>query len=676
MADGVTRRRVLAAGAAVGGLAALGPRPGLGYPGDAGTAGGVPLIPRRVLFAPADRELPRLSPDGRHVLWLARSGGARNLWLAPVDDPAAARPLTSLGGRGVTRLTPPAWSADGRAIIFGSDGDGDENTRLSAVWPADGRIVALTPETGVRAGLVGVSPRQPGHVLVSHNGRDRRFFDGWRVDLSTGAAEPVFENDGFVNFWADRDLRVRLAMRRRADAGVEYVAIGPDGARTPTGGADFEDMETTTPLLFADDGRTLYWIDSRGRDKAALTARDADGTVRVLGQDPAADVSGAVFDPVTLAPLGWRFNPGRPRWTALDPRFADDLAYLGTVEQGDIDFAGWSADGTRALVWFNDDDGPARFRLYDRTMRRAPYLFASHDGLDGLPLVPMETVTIRSRDGLDLVSHLSRPRGAAGPVPLVLVVHGGPHSRDAWGLSPTHQWLANRGYAVLSVNFRGSTGFGKRFLTASYGEWGARMQDDLLDAVDWAVREGVADRARVAVMGASYGGYATLAALTMTPGVFACGVASAAMANLETFLDTLPPYWRPNAAIWHRRIGGDPATAEGRAFLAARSPLTHVGRMTAPLLLGHGANDPRVKPAESERVVAAAQARGLPVVYAVFPDEGHGFARPANQVAWRALTEAFLAKHLGGRMEPVGRDLAGSSIEIRAGRELVPGIAG
>ncbi len=666
---GIARRRVLLAGAAAGALPFIGPA-------SAPASAHAPLIPRRVLFAPADRELPRLSPDGRRLLWLAQHNGARNLWTAGVDTPADARPLTRLSGRGVTRLTPPAWSADGAAIIFGSDGDGDENTRLSAIRLEDGRVVALTPEKGVRAGLVGVSPRHPDQVLVSHNGRDRRFFDGWRVDLRTGAAELVFENDGFVNFWADRDLRVRLAMRRRADAGVEYVAIGPDGTRTPAGGADFEDMETTTPLLFADDGRTLYWIDSRGRDKAALTAQDTDGTVRVLGQDPAADVSGAAFDPVTLTPLGWRSNPGRPRWTALDRRFADDLAYLGTVDRGDIDFTSWSADGTRALVWFNDDDGPARFRLYDRAARRATYLFASHDRLDGLPLVPMETVTIRSRDGLDLVSYLSRPMDATGPTPLVLVVHGGPHSRDAWGLSPTHQWLANRGYAVLSVNFRGSTGFGKRFLTAAYGEWGAKMQDDLVDAVDWAVREGIADRAKVAIMGASYGGYATLAGLTMTPGVFACGIASVAMANLTTFLDTLPPYWRPNANIWHRRIGGDPTTPEGRAFLEARSPLTHVGRMTAPLLLGHGANDPRVKPSESQQVVEAARAKGLPVVYAVFPDEGHGFVRPANQVAWRALTEAFLARHLGGRFEPVGRDFEGSSMEIRAGRELVPGLAG
>lgn len=633
-----------------------------------------PLIPRRTLFAPADREVPRLSPDGTRVAWVAARGGTRDLWTAPVDDPAAAGPVTRLTGRGVTRLTPPQWAANGRALIFGSDAGGDENTVLSAVWIDEGRIVALTPAPGVRAGLVGISPRHPDHVLVSHNGRDRRFFDGYRVDLRAGAATHVFTADGFVNWWADQDLTVRLAMRRRADAGVDYVAIGPDGFSKPAGSADVEEMETTTPLAFSADGRTLYWIDNRGRDTAALMARGPDDAEAVLGANPRADVAGVAFDPVTMTPMGWRANFERPRWTPLTPRFAEDLTFLRTVDDGDLDFMNWSADGNRALVWFNDDDGPARFRLYDRAARRATPLFTSHDGLDGLPLVPMQPVVVRSRDGLDLVCYLSRPRGADRPTPLVLLVHGGPHSRDSWGLSPTHQWLANRGYTVLSVNFRGSTGFGKRFLAAAYGEWGWRMQDDLLDVVRWAVDRGVADPGRVGVMGSSYGGYATLAALTMAPEVFACGVASAAMANLTTFLETLPPYWRPNAAIWHRRIGGDPDTAEGRAALAARSPLTHLHRMRAPLLLGHGLNDPRVKAAESEQVVAAATAKGLPVVHAVFADEGHGFVRPPNQIAWRALTEAFLARYLGGRAEPIGRDFAESSIAIKAGAELVPGL--
>lgn len=671
MRGSIGRRQFLMTTAAMGALAALNPHLAVAADGALG-----PLIPRRVLFGLPDREQPRISPDGRLIAWIAPHKGARNIWVAPADDPKSARPVTELAGRGVAQLVPHRWAMDSRHVIFGQDEGGNENFRLSSVNVETGAIVSLTPAQGVRAAVVQDSRDFPEMVLVSHNGRDRRFFDAYRVNVRTGQSERVFDNDGYVNFWADHKLTVRLASRRRPDGGLDYFDRRADGTWKPMATIGFQDMQTTAPLMFAADNATTYWRDSRGRDKAALVALGPDGSIQVLGQDDRADVDAVEFDPVTKKPLGWRVTFERPEWESLDDRFKEDLFQLRNVDSGDVNFMNWSEDGQRAVVWFNHDDGPATFWLYDRTARKATFLFNSRDNLKNLPLVPMRPVVIKSRDGLDLVSYLSVPRGAKGPVPLVLLVHGGPWSRDNWGFVPSHQWLTNRGYAVLSVNFRASIGFGKSFINASNGEWGAKMHEDLLDAVDWAVREGIADRGKVAIMGGSYGGYATLVGMTFTPDVFACGVASVAVSNLITFLDTIPPYWRPNAAMWHQRLGGDPATKEGRDFLVSRSPITFVDRIKRPLLLGHGANDPRVVQAESDQVVAAAQKKGIPVVYAVFPDEGHGFHRPANRFAYWALVEAFLATHLGGRFEPVGRDFEGSSIEIRAGRDLVPGLAG
>jgi dipeptidyl aminopeptidase/acylaminoacyl peptidase len=296
-------------------------------------------------------------------------------------------------------------------------------------------------------------------------------------------------------------------------------------------------------------------------------------------------------------------------------------------------------------------------------------------------LANMHPVTIDSRDGLGLVSYYTLPPGSHGdgdgvpdqPLAMVLVPHGGPWGRDRWGYDGWHQWLANRGYVVLTVNFRASTGFGKAFINAGNREWGAKMHDDLIDAVDWAIEQGIADPARVAIMGGSYGGYATLAGLTFTPDKFACGVDLVGPANLVTLLETMPPYWKPQVELFTTRVG-DFRTEDGRKFLASRSPLTYADRICRPLLIGQGANDPRVKQAESDQIVQAMQAKGIPVTYVLYPDEGHGFARPENRLSFNAIAEAFLSECLGGRFEPVGDDFQGSSIAVPVGAEHVPGL--
>ena len=328
-------------------------------------------------------------------------------------------------------------------------------------------------------------------------------------------------------------------------------------------------------------------------------------------------------------------------------------------------------------MFYERDSESGEFALLDRESREVRKLLVQRKALADVPLRKMQPVVIPSRDGLRLNGYLTlpAPEAGGGRMPLVLAIHGGPYARDVWGFNSIHQWLANRGYAVLSVNYRGSTGFGKAFIKAADREWGGRMHDDLIDAVDWAVAQGIAEPERVGFFGGSYGGYSALIAATKTPEVFACIVDLFGISNLITFMATIPPYWGPWFSVWKNRLG-DPDTEAGRTFLAERSPINHLERATKPILIAQGMRDVRVVAAESEQMVAALKQRGVPVTYVTFPDEGHGFVRPQNRLAFYGVTEAFLAKHLGGRQQPIGNDFAGASLKVETGGELIPGISG
>ncbi|HMB32909.1 MAG TPA: S9 family peptidase, partial [Methylomirabilota bacterium] len=439
---------------------------------------------------------------------------------------------------------------------------------------------------------------------------------------------------------------------------------------------DMADSMSTRGIEFSDDGAQLYWMDSRGRDTAAIVAEDLrTGARQVIAHDERADMAEALLTPRTYRPLAAVSVFTRKRWRAIDPACAPDFAYLAKLSPGDLSVTSVSDDNRHWLVYYERDAAPGQYFHYDRAAKKAQFLFGNRAALDRAPLVPMEPVVIRARDGLPLVSYLSRPPGAikSVPSPMVLLVHGGPWARDTWALSSTHQWLANRGYAVLSVNFRGSTGLGKAFVNAANLEWAGKMHDDLIDGVDWAIAQGVADPARVAIYGGSYGGYSALVGVTFTPEKFACAIDLFGISNLVTLMNTVPPYWKPWQAVWKVRMG-DYTSEAGRRFLEERSPLNRVDRIVRPLLIAQGANDVRVKPSESEQIVAAMQARRIPVTYIYYSDEGHGFGRKANRRSFTAVVEAFLAAHLGGRFEPVGDDFVGSTIEFRAGRELIPGL--
>ncbi|MCK4754991.1 MAG: S9 family peptidase, partial [Calditrichia bacterium] len=316
--------------------------------------------------------------------------------------------------------------------------------------------------------------------------------------------------------------------------------------------------------------------------------------------------------------------------------------------------------------------------LYDRSEKKASFMFTNRKKLENAKLSKMHPVVIKSRDGMNLVSYLTLPfwtdtdidARPDKPLPMVLFVHGGPWARNSWGYHTYHQWLSNRGYAVLSVNYRSSTGFGKDFINAGNLEWAAKMHDDLIDAVNWTIDQGIADKEKIAIMGGSYGGYATLVGLTFTPDIFACGVDIVGPSNLRTLLETIPPYWAPMITMFTTRVG-DHRTEEGKKFLESRSPLNFVDKISKPLLIGQGANDPRVKQSEADQIVKAMQEKNIPVIYVLYSDEGHGFARPENRLSFNAVTDIFLATHLGGRSEPIGDDFENSSISVPNGKEYI-----
>jgi dipeptidyl aminopeptidase/acylaminoacyl peptidase len=630
------------------------------------------LVARKVFFDNADYVNVRISPDGKNLAWVAPIDSVYNLWVAPVADISAAKPLTRIAGRSIGTYF--RWAHTNRHLIFFRDNDGDENWRAFSVELETGKTVALTPD-GAKSSLQELDAKFPEEALFKHNQRDKRFFDLVRINLVTGASELVHENNEYVWVVTDSDFKLRLAVKYVADGTAEVFERRADGSFAPFMSVPIGDIDMTQLIDFSADGKTLYMTDARGRDKAAAFAVDmATKSTTLLAADDEVDVSLLVLDE-QRRPLAARSIRDRARWQAIEPATGSHLADLAR-RPGDVSLVSSDSANRLMTVHYERDTESGEFALLDRQTHEVKKLFTQRKSLAGLALSPMQPVVIPSRDGLRLNGYLTRPVNApAGPMPTVLVIHGGPYLRDQWGFNSVHQWLANRGYAVLSVNYRGSTGYGKAFVKAADREWGGKMHDDLIDAVDWAVGQGIADPKRVGFYGGSYGGYSALTAATKTPEVFACIVDIFGISNLITFMATIPPYWGPWFPIWKNRLA-DPDTEAGRAFLVDRSPITRIDKVVRPILIAQGMRDVRVVAAESEQMVKALKQRNVPVTYITFPDEGHGFVRPENRMAFAAVTEAFLAKHLGGRYQPVGGDFAGSSLKIETGGELVPGISG
>ena len=645
------------------------------------SAAEVPLIARAQFFGNPTRAQGRLSPDGKWLSWLAPREGVLNIWLAPAADPSAARALTA---ESRAPIRDHLWAPNSSMVLISKDRGGDENFVLFGVDIATGAERPFTPFEKTQARIMGVSRHVKDRILVGLNNRDPRWHDIYSLDLASGALTLVLKNEGYDDFWADQNLILRIGSKPREDGGVAYFHVfGGTVASEPFVLAGFEDAWTTSPLWFTADGRTLYWQDSRGRDTAALIAEDfASGRSTVLAENSKADIGHFLSDPETNVVQAYATDYLRNEWTVLDRAIGPDLAYLKANLNGDISVASQTDANDAWIVEVDCAAAPLATYRYDRKTKALARLFVSRAELEAKTLADMIPIEIRSRDGLTLVSYLVLPPGSdpngSGrpdkPLPMVLLVHGGPWSRDVYGYYGLAQWLANRGYAVLSVNFRGSTGFGKAFVSAGNLQWGAKMHDDLIDGVDWAIASGITTADKVAIMGMSYGGYATLVGMTFTPNRFACGVDIYGPSNLNTLLDSSPAYWTAEEYNIHKRIG-DPTTAAGRQLLHDRSPLFRVDAIKRPLLIGQGANDPRVTQAESDQIVNAIATKRIPVTYILFPDEGHSFARPENRTAFYAAAEQFLAAFLGGRAEPIDGAIRASSARVPHGARFTPGLA-
>jgi dipeptidyl aminopeptidase/acylaminoacyl peptidase len=612
----------------------------------------VDLIPRSVLFGNPERTNPQLSPDGTQLAWIAPLDGVLNVWTAPIAASGVewdtARAITDDADRGIRFC---AWAHDNRHVVYIQDAGGDENWRLHDVDLPTGQRRDLTPFEGIHAMVVGTSKRKPGEILVGINKDNPQLHDVYRLDLASGELVKEVENPGFAGWVSDEDLVVRGALRPQPDGSFDLlVRDSGDGDWRTLLSIPAEDATSSDVVAFSADGQSLLMISAAGSNTGRLTRVDlATGAETVITEDPDADVSGVILHPDTLEPQVVTILKERTEYVVLDESLGDDLKAMRALHTGDPRFTGRDDADTVVLAGFTNDAGPVPYYLFDRATKTAAFLFEHQPALSGYELAPMEPFTFTARDGLVVHGYVTFPpgRGRVG-LPAVLNVHGGPQARDAWGFHSEAQWLANRGYLCVQVNYRGSTGYGKAFTAAGDREWGAKMHDDLIDAVDYIVAQGWADRSKVAIYGGSYGGYAALVGAAFTPDVFCCAVDIVGPSNLKTLLESIPPYWAPAAAALFRRVGHPEHDVE---FLWSRSPLSRARDIKIPLLIAQGANDPRVKQAESEQIVAALTEAGIEHEYMLFPDEGHGFAKPENRITFYTAAERFLARYLGGRFE-------------------------
>jgi dipeptidyl aminopeptidase/acylaminoacyl peptidase len=599
-----------------------------------------------VLFGNPERTAASISPDGTRLGFVAPVDEVLNVWVAPIDDLDAARPVTHDRGHGVQVYR---FAHDDRTLLYLRDTEGDENWRLYTLDLETGESTLRTPAEGVTAALMGHNRWNPTTVLVGLNADNPQLHDVYSLDLPTGELTKVEDNPGFAGWLVDSDLQVRGGAAMTPDGGAVIALREPDGSYAPWRQIGPQDVATTSVLGYTRDGSAMLLISSLDVNAGRLVRLDlATGEETVLAEDPVYDVGGIVTDPETLEPLSVVFSKDRDEWVHLDPVFGAEVDELRGRLRGDIGIGRDRANRTW-LVTETLSDGPVRYHRYDRDTRDLRLLFVHKPALEDYRLAPMEPFAFTSRDGLTIHGYLTYPVGVdRRDLPAVLDVHGGPWARDEWGYNAEAQWLANRGYVCVQVNYRGSTGYGKEFLNAGDRQWGAAMHDDLLDAVAHLADSGGVDPDRVGIYGGSYGGYAALLGAAFTPDVFRCAVDLVGPSNLITLISSVPEYWKPQIALFHTKVGNPETEAD---FLWSRSPLSRVDDIRIPVLVAQGKNDPRVKEAEAQQIVDALQAKGLPYEYLLFPDEGHGLVRPENRERFYAAAERFLATHLGGRSE-------------------------
>ncbi len=627
---------------------------------------------RADLFGDPAREGGQISPRGDRVAFLAPRDGVMNLWVLSVDAMGESRPLTDERERGIRRFV---WSPDGLRLLYLQD-DGAERGRLYVVNADGGEPRALTP-ADTRAEIVSLIAGDPGGVVVQLAARGVIWPDLVRVDIQSGARTIIERNTGsFARFVLDRQNNVRLGVRPREDGGAEIFTRTPQGWR-PLLTIAFEDAMSSQTIAFEADGANFLMLDSTGRDRTALVrVNAATGAKTVLGESARADVVDVWLDPATNAPEAFATEYLRREWRALDPDAQADLEFLDRQLAGEFNVVSRSADDGRWIVVEAAPTTAARTHLYDRTDRdgrRVSLLFRHRPNLDQAPLQPMTPIEIEARDGLTLVSYLTLPIGSdadgdgrpEAPVPLVLTPHDPPWARDSYDFDPAHQWLANRGYAALSVNFRGSAGFGKAFLNAGNGQWSARIQEDLADAVQWAIENGVAQPDRVAILGNGFGGYAALAGLAFAPERFRCAASFGAPLTLQAWLAAAPPAQREEFSL---RVGDTAVQRQASLLARARD-------VRQPTLIAIGGRDARAPRADADQFAQGLRMRGAPITYVSFPNEGRSLGYAPNRLAYYAIVEHFLGACLGGRVEPVGAAFEGAEMDVFEGAASVPGLS-
>lgn len=623
-----------------------------------------PLIDREIFFGNPEIAGAQISPDGKYISFIKPYKDVRNIWVKGVYEPfEKARVVTAESKRPITNYF---WSRDGKYILFVKDKDGDENFNVYSVNPAEASeskiptAKNLTEAEKARAIIYNVPETKPDVIYVGLNLRDPAWHDLYEVRISTGEKKLIYENkERITSYIFDNKDRLRGATRVDDKGNTEILYIGTDGKMKKVYSCSV--FETCNPVAFHKDDRRIYLQTNKGDDVdlAGLVLLDPEtGKEELIERDPLGkvDLGRVLISEKTKEIISTLYVDDKPRYNFKDKSYEKDYKFLKKQfgEDKEISFVSSTSDETVWIVNAFSDTEPGITAIFDRQKKSVTTLYKIRERLPREALAPMKVVRYKSSDGLEIPAYLTLPKGVEPKnLPLVVVPHGGPWARDVWGYNSIAQFLANRGYAVLQPNFRGSTGYGKKFLNAGNKQWGDLMQDDITWGVKYLIEQGIADPKRVGIMGGSYGGYATLAGVTFTPDLYAAAVAIVAPSNLITLLESIPPYWEAARTIFHERMG-NPSTPEGKAQLIRQSPLTHVDKIKTPLLIVHGANDPRVKKREADQIVVALRDRGYPVEYLLAPDEGHGFLRPVNNMALYARAEEFLAKYLGGRYQQGG----------------------
>ena len=621
-----------------------------------------PIIDREIIFGNPEIIGARISPDGNFIAFRRPYKGTMNIWVKRSDEPFdRARPLTSEAARPIGGFS---WSRDSRFILFSKDNGGDENFNVFAVAvnlqsDGGGEVPSarnLTNATKVQTNIYRLPLSDPDAVYVGINDRDPKWHDLYKIKISTGERSLLRQNtDRFVGWQFDNTDKLRIARRSTTAGDTEILRLDDNGKSTLIYSCTvFEDC---APIRFHKDNRRVYLTTNKGAgtNLSNLVLLDLEtGKVEEVESDPLkrVDIGGATFSNLTGEMISTYYEDDKPRYDFKEPGFARDYKLLESKFRGKIiDFLSGTKDEQVWLITVFSDTEPGEVYLFDRRSKKLTLQYRTRERLPREHLAGMSVIRYKSSDGLEIPAYLTLPKGVPPKnLPLIINPHGGPQSRNGWGYNSYAQFWANRGYAVLQPNFRGSTGYGKQFVDAGNLQWGEKMQDDLTWGAKHLIAQGIVDEKRVGIIGASYGGYATLAGVTFTPDLYRAAVAIVAPSNLITTLEIIPAYWESLKIIDKVRVG-DLASEAGKAQLNRQSPLNYIDRIKTPLMIVHGANDPRVNKLEGDQIIVAMRDKNLPVEYIVAPDEGHGFQRPVNNLAMLAAAEKFFAKHLGGRYQ-------------------------